>query len=52
MKEHQKTSFKIRLDGDLDGVDLQTFVDMLANLSVVIHELNDELETDRSLKIN
>lgn len=52
MNDTKNTNFSIRLDGDLNGVDINTFIDMLGNLSVVIHEINDELNTNKALKIN
>ena len=46
------TDFGIKLTGDMDGVDTNTLVDVLGNLSLAIHQINDDIQTNKSLKIS
>jgi hypothetical protein len=50
-KEPQNTDFGIKLTGNMDGVDTNTLVDVLGNLSLAIHQINDDIQTNKSLKI-
>jgi len=50
-KKTQLTDFGIKLTGDMDGVDANTLVDVLGNLSLAIHQINDDIQTNKSLKI-
>ena len=51
MADVEKTDFSIKLKGEMDGVDAGTFVDMLGNFSVAIHQINENINPNRSLKI-
>ncbi len=43
--------FQIRFAGALEEIDASTLVDTLGNLSVVIHEINDELQPHKSVRV-
>lgn len=47
----QFTDFGIKLTGDMDGVDANTLVDVLGNIALAIHQINDDIQTNKSLKI-
>ncbi len=51
MGEKEKTGFSIKLKGEMDGVDADTFLDMLGNFSVAIHQINESIQPNKSLKI-
>lgn len=41
----------MKLTGDLDGVDTNALVDMVGNLSLAIHQINDEIQSNKSLRV-
>ena len=51
MDKSQQTDFKLKLTGELTEVDANTFIDMLGNLTLAIHEINSEIQSNKSLKI-
>jgi hypothetical protein len=51
MNEVENTGFGIKLSGDLDGVDTNTLVDMIGNMSLAIHQINDDIQSNKSLKV-
>lgn len=52
MDKDQRTDFGIKLYGDLDGVDANTLIGVLGNISLAIHQINDDIQSNKSLKIN
>jgi hypothetical protein len=51
MEEEKSTGFGIKLSGDLEGVDVNTLVDMIGNFSLSIHQINDDIQSDKSLRV-
>ena len=51
VEETKHTGFGIKLFGDMEGVDANTLVDVLGNLSLAIHQINDDIQSNKSLKI-
>ena len=49
--EAKRTDFGIKLLGDMEGVDADTLVDVLGNMSLAIHQINDDIQSNKSLKI-
>lgn len=50
-EETKHTDFGIKLLGDMEGVDTDTLVNILGNISIAIHQINDDLQSNKSLKI-
>lgn len=50
-EEIKRTDFGIKLLGDMEGVDTDTLIDVLGNMSVAIHQINDDIQSNKSLKI-
>lgn len=46
-----QTDFGVKLLGEMEGVDASTLVEVLGNLSVAIHQVNDDLQTNKSLRV-
>lgn len=46
-----ENEFKIKFDGQLYQVDAQTFITSLVNISAIIQEVNQELQTDKKIDI-
>lgn len=51
MNEEGNTNFGIKLSGEFDGVDTNTLLDMLANMSLAIHQINDDIQSNKSLRV-
>lgn len=51
MSEEENTGFGIKLSGDLDGVDTNTLIDMIGNMSLAIHQINDDIQSNKSLRV-
>jgi len=50
-EQTKNTDFGIKLLGDMNGVDADTLIDVLANMSLAIHQINDDIQSNKSLKI-
>lgn len=46
-----RADFRIKFDGQLNQVDANTFINSLVNLSVLVQEINQEIDPDRTIDL-
>ena len=49
--KHREDEFKIKFGGQVHQIDAQTFINSLINISTIIQEINQELESGKKIEI-